>query len=529
MHDVGSTRFERWSAPVAGVIAVGAGLGAGSFTAGLIDAPSPMNALATAVIDNAPRRVERWAIDTFGTNDKLVLGWCVVVVLAVCGAMVGRRARLHPRSVVGASATLAIFGCAITVAGRTAGLSAFVPVVIAALAGGCTLHALLRSLDPFNVNKVSRRATASSPSPVLDRRRFVGLAGASAAGGFALQQSGSKLGVQGLDDRARLKASESVAAQPSVPAKSVPPVPPGADLGIDGVAPWRVPNSNFYRIDTAFVVPRVKAQDWKLTLGGMVAQERVYTYEDLLKRANLNRDVTLMCVSNEVGGDLVGNAHFQGVRLSELLEESGIQPGVEQVFSTSVDGWTCGFPIEAATDGRDAMVAVYMNGEPLPYDHGFPARLVVPGIYGYVSATKWISSIELLRWDDAYGYWLPRGWSRLGPVKTSSRIDVPKKFAVVPRGAVVLGGVAWAQHRGIDKVEVQMDLGEWVEAKLAADGGIDTWRQWSHVWDASSAEPGNHVIRVRATDRMGALQSEEPVSVAPNGAEGFHSIRVKLA
>ncbi len=526
MHDVGSSRFERWGAAIAGVVAVGAGLGAGAFVAGLIDAPAPMTALATSVIDHAPRAVERWAIDTFGTNDKLALAWSVVGVLAICGALVGYRARLRPSLVLRAAVVLALIGSAITLAGRTSGARALVPVVTAALTGWVTLHVLLRTLDPFRSARSSR---TGGGAPVIDRRRFIGLSSASAFGGFALQRAGSTLGVQGLDDRARLRAAAKIGTDASVPAKAVPPVPAGADLGIEGVAPWRVPNANFYRIDTAFVVPRVKASGWKLTIGGMVSQQHVYTYEDLLKRANLNHDVTLMCVSNEVGGDLVGNAHFQGVRLSELLTECGVKSGVEQVYSTSVDGWTCGFPVELALDGRDAMVAVYMNGEPLPYDHGFPARLVIPGIYGYVSATKWVSKIELLRWDDADGFWIPKGWSRLGPVKTSCRIDVPRAFATLPRETVVLGGVAWAQHRGIDKVEVQLDLGEWVEAKLAADGGIDTWRQWSYAWDASAAEPGNHVIRVRATDRNGDLQLEDPVPVAPDGAEGFHSIRVKIS
>lgn len=525
MHDVGSTRFERWGAIAAGVIAIGAGLGAGSFAAGLFDAPAPLTALATSVIDHAPRPIERWAIDQFGTNDKLVLAWSVVVVLAVCGAFVGNRARAKRSVALMAAFVLAAIGAFITLIGRTGGLIALLPVFVAAAAGWAVLWSLLLALDPFRSGK---RKTTEPLAPVLDRRRFIGLGSASAVGGLVLQRAGANLGVQGLDDRARLKAASKVASEVGASARSVPPVPVGADLGVEGVAPWRVPNSNFYRIDTAFVVPRLKADDWKLKIGGMVRQQRVYTYEDLLKRANLSRDVTLMCVSNEVGGNLVGNAHFQGVRLSELLDECGVLPGVEQVFSQSADGWNCGFPVDVAMDGRDAMVAVFMNGEPLPYDHGFPARLVVPGIYGYVSATKWLTQIELLKWADADGYWIPRGWSRLGPVKTSSRIDVPRGFATVKRGPVVLGGVGWAQHRGIDKVEVQFDLGDWVEATLAADGGIDTWRQWTYTWDASKAEPGNHLIRVRATDRTGALQLEEPVPVAPDGAEGFHSIRVKV-
>jgi Oxidoreductase molybdopterin binding domain/Mo-co oxidoreductase dimerisation domain len=286
-----------------------------------------------------------------------------------------------------------------------------------------------------------------------------------------------------------------------------------------------VPNDRFYRIDTAFAVPRVDTKDWSMTIGGMVDRKTTYTYEDLVSRVSLRRDITLMCVSNEVGGDLVGNAFFEGVPLKELLLECGYDQKAEQVFSTSVDGWTCGFPLSVALDGRDAMVAVRMNGEPLPELHGFPARLVIPGIYGYVSATKWLQSIELLKWDDAEGYWIPRGWSRLAPIKTASRIDVPKGFQTVPVGPTAIAGVAWAQHIGIDKVEVSVDDGEWQTTTLATDGGSDTWRQWKLTWDASE---GDHTIAVRATDRAGNLQPLGPKALAPDGPEGWHTVRVRV-
>jgi DMSO/TMAO reductase YedYZ molybdopterin-dependent catalytic subunit len=525
MQDHGSTRFERWGAAGAGLISVIVGLGAGTFVAGLLGAASPMTALATSVIDNAPKSVERWAIDTFGTNDKLVLAWSVFGVLAVCGAAVGWRSRTSRSTSATAAAVLAAIGVLVTLAGRTARVASVAAVCAAAVVGWFILRLLLDALDPFRRQPAARD---DSTLGVVGRRRFIGLGAASVVGGAALQEFGTRMGVQGLDDRDRLRAAAKLSPSGTTAARSVPAIPAGADLRIPGVVPWRVANDRFYRIDTAFVVPRVNAEEWKLTIGGMVDQKRTYTYEDLLKRINIGRNITLMCVSNELGGNLVGNAYFEGVRLSDLLEDSGVGAGVEQVFSTSVDGWTCGFPIEAALDGRDSMIALFMNGEPLPYNHGFPARLVVPGIYGYVSATKWLSTIELLRWSDAEGYWMPRGWSRLGPVKTSSRIDVPRPYATVDRGRVVLGGVAWAQHRGIDKVELQFDLGDWFEAKLAADGGIDTWRQWTYEWDASEVEPGNHLVRVRATDRTGVVQSEEPKLVAPDGAEGFHSIRVKV-
>jgi DMSO/TMAO reductase YedYZ molybdopterin-dependent catalytic subunit len=530
MNDHGSTRLERWAAPVSGMVAVVAGLGAGSLAAGLLSESSPLTSLATSVIDNAPRSVERWAIDTFGTNDKNVLAVCVVAVLLGCGAYVGHRARVRPLVAAVGATVLAIVGCLIASAGRGGSVRALIPVLVAAGLGWLTLKLLLRTIDPFAPSQVG--TSGSSPgrsSARLDRRRFIGLGGVSAAGGLLLHKAGTSIGAAGLDDSQRVKAAAEAATPTGSGAVSTIPVSPaGVDFNIEGVAKWRVPNDDFYRIDTAFVVPRVNADNWKLTIGGLVTQERTYTYKDLVQRATLGRDITLMCVSNEVGGDLVGNAYFQGVPLKDLLEECGIQPGAEQVFSTSVDGWNCGFPLEAAIDGRDAMVAVAMNGEPLPYLHGFPARLVIPGIYGYVSATKWLDRIDVLRWADAEGYWIPRGWSKLAPVKTASRIDVPRSRSTVAAGKVAVAGVAWAQHRGIAKVEVRISNGPWVEAELAADGGNDAWRQWKYVWDAAASGSGSHTIAVRATDKNGALQPLGPAPVAPDGAEGFHTIRVKV-
>jgi DMSO/TMAO reductase YedYZ molybdopterin-dependent catalytic subunit len=536
MQDHGTTRFERLAAPLAGVISVIAGLGVGGFVAGLIDTAAPMTSLATSVIDNSPRALERWAIQSFGTNDKTVLAWCVFVVLLICGAAVGRKSRLRPMAALVGAAMLATIGCAISLAGRTAGAKGLIPVVVASAAGWLVLHSLIRMLDPFrrsakpgneSVTDSTGGATVNR-SATIDRRRFIGLGSASAAGGLLLQQAGSSLGVQGVGEAQRTKAA-AVISSGSGPAVTIPQAPAGTDFHIEGLTPFRVPNDNFYRIDTAFSIPRLNADVWSMTIGGMVNKERKYTYKDLVGRATLGRDVTLMCVSNEIGGDLVGNAYFQGVPLKELIEECGVKTGAEQVFSTSVDGWTCGFPLEVALDGRDAMVAVLMNGEPLPYMHGFPARLVVPGIYGYVSATKWLDRIDLLRWEDAEGYWIPRGWAQLAPVKTASRIDVPRDRATVAAGMVAVAGVAWAQHRGIDRVEVQINEGKWLEATLAAEATKDTWRQWKFAWDAAGAGKGNHVIRVRATDRTGALQPLGPAPVAPDGAEGFHTIRVKVA
>nr|MDP9494851.1 molybdopterin-dependent oxidoreductase [Actinomycetota bacterium] len=284
---------------------------------------------------------------------------------------------------------------------------------------------------------------------------------------------------------------------------------------------------SFYRIDAAFSVPRVDLPAWTLSIKGMVDRPYSITYADLLDMRMVERYVTLSCVSNPVGGNLVGNAKWLGVPLTEILDRAGMQPEAEQIVGRSVDDFTVGFPVEAAYDGRDALLAVGMNDEPLPFEHGFPARLVVAGLYGYVSATKWISEIELTRWDDFDAYWVPRGWSKEAPVKTQSRIDTPPSGAQVPAGPRQVAGVAWAPHRGISKVEVQLgDLADWLEAELSESLSDNSWRQWSIEWEAPV---GSHVLRVRATDGEGNLQTDEIVPPAPNGATGWHTIETVVA
>ncbi len=250
-----------------------------------------------------------------------------------------------------------------------------------------------------------------------------------------------------------------------------------------------------------------------------------FSYDDLLALPQVERIVTLACVSNEVGGDLIGNASWQGVLLADLLKQAGVQTGAQQVYSTSLDGWTCGFPVEVALDGRDAMIALGMNGEPLPLEHGFPARLVVPGLYGYVSATKWLSKIELTTWDAEEGFWVPRGWARDAPIKTQSRIDVPRAGEKVAAGPAKIAGIAWAQHRGVDRVEVRIDEGSWQPARLGTDVTDDAWRQWVLDWDAVT---GEHTIQVRATDKDGVTQTADHAPPDPDGATGYHTRKVKV-
>jgi DMSO/TMAO reductase YedYZ molybdopterin-dependent catalytic subunit len=286
------------------------------------------------------------------------------------------------------------------------------------------------------------------------------------------------------------------------------------------------PNDDFYRIDTALSFPNVNLDTWKLRIHGMVNNVLELSYQDILDMPQVERTITICCVSNEIGGPYIGNAVWQGVFLKDLLERAGVTGDAEQVFSRSIDGWTCGFPLEVALDGRDAMLAIGMNGEPLPLEHGFPARLIVPGIYGYVSATKWIKEIEINKWSDAMGYWIPLGWARDAPIKTQSRIDVPRKNQELQAGMNKIAGVAWAQHTGVEKVEVRIDNGDWNITELSDDLTDDAWRLWSYEWNATS---GKHTIQVRATDKSGYTQTEVVTSVAPDGATGWHTRKVVVA
>lgn len=505
---------------LAGLVAVAFGLGAGEFVAAVMDRPSPITAVAGAVIDNVPRGMERWAISTFGRNDKKVLGIGIVVALALAGILVGARSGGRRRPVVIGALMIGVLGVVATLADRVGGVGDAVPVIAATTVGLAVLLGLLWLLDHPSAPVGS--AGAAIGAHTVGRRKFLAYTGLSALGAAVFGAGGRSI----ASNKGAVASRAAVAAELPSPVSPLPPPASGVDFAIPGLSPWKVRNADFYRIDTAFVVPKIDARTWKLEIGGLVDHPRTYTYEDLLKRDLVEADVTLMCVSNEVGGDLVGNARWLGVPLKELLEEAGVQAQAEQVFSTSADGWTSGFPKQIAMDGRNALVAVGMNGEPLPFAHGFPVRLVIPGIYGYVSATKWLTKIDLLRFADAEGYWIPRGWSQLAPVKTSSRIDVPRNNARIDAGPTVLAGVAWAQHRGITKVEVQVGASEqWQEATLATDGGIDTWRQWKLDWNATR---GDYTIAVRATDREGKTQSSDYVPPAPDGAEGWHTIQVHV-
>ncbi len=311
------------------------------------------------------------------------------------------------------------------------------------------------------------------------------------------------------------------------PGTPAPPVPAGATFDVPGITPHLTSNRSFYRVDTALRVPDVPIDGYTLRIHGLVDQEIELSYQDLLSRRMIEKRITLTCVSNPVGGEYVGNATWIGVPVRDLLEEAGVQAGADAVKSTSADDMTIGTPLQALDDPmRDAIIAVGMNGRPLPLQHGFPVRMVVPGLYGYVSATKWLVDLEVTRFADFKAYWSTRGYSVKAPIKTSSRIDVPRSFAQVKAGQVPVGGVAWSQDRGITSVEVRVDGGAWSKAELAELDDIDTWRQWRWTWDA---QPGNHTLEVRATDATGYTQTDTRAPIAPNGSTGWHSVNVTVS
>ena len=473
--------------------------------------PSAISAIGGVVIDLSPSWLKTFAISTFGTADKAVLAISIVAVALIIGWFVGKASSRRPWPMFVAFAAAAIVG----VAAQLGEPGATLPLVVAstAIAMGAGL------LTWWGITVWSRPEPAEAgdldPADPGRRRLMVGLAGAVTVSAITIWIGRSMI-------RGRAEAQRSALGLPTPVERQADPSAAN-DLALDGLTPIVVPNEDFYRIDTALVVPAVDPEEWTLTIKGMVAREIVLTYADIAAMPLVERYVTLSCVSNQVGGGLVGNALWTGVYLKDILDMAGVEGGADQIVARSVDGWTAGFPTEIAFDGRDALLAIGMNREVLPADHGFPARLVIPGLYGYVSATKWISEIELTTWDAFDGYWVPRGWSKEAPIKTQSRIDRPKSGARIPVGAYTLGGVAWSPGNGIERVEIQIDDGTWTETELSEPLSNDAWRQW--MLPTELAE-GEHRIRVRATDRTGFTQAESEVAPAPNGAEGWHMVTV---
>lgn len=498
---------------LAGVAAAAVALGLAELVAVTTGPRSaPLVAVGGVVVDKVPEPLKELAISLFGVHDKTALLTGTAVLLAAFAALVGFLARVKQRWYGDAGIALfGVLGIASALSRPGATVTWALPSLIGALAAAAALRFLLWDRQP--------RTEDVPGSSAQERRRFLVQAGALVGGAAIVGFGGRFLSTQrGVAD------ARNAVALPT-PSGAAPPVPAGSDLGLSGLAPYLTPNPDFYRIDTALVAPQVDPRTWRLRIHGMVRRPIEMTFDNLLARPMVERYVTLACVSNEVGGDLIGNARWLGVRVKELLDEAGPLAGADQVLSRSADGFTCGTPTAVLTDGRDALLAVGMNGEPLPVVHGFPVRMVVPGLYGYVSACKWIVGMELTSFDAVDAYWVQRGWAPKGPIKTQSRIDVPRPGREVTAGRVTVAGVAWAQHRGIANVEVSVDQGEWHQATLAETASIDTWRQWSWVWEAL---PGRHTLQVRATDRNGETQPAERVATFPDGATGYHTIAITV-
>jgi DMSO/TMAO reductase YedYZ molybdopterin-dependent catalytic subunit len=511
---------------LSGVLAAAVALGVAQLVAGVTGAlGGPVDAIGEVAINHTPIPVKEFAIAHFGSRDKdaLVTGILAILIFAaaVAGALAIRRMRrgLAVLTLFGAAGVAAAVsqpgatGTDVlpTLAGMAAAAAALVILVRAA-------RAAFRPASPTVTP--GPPATPDAPvTPGSSRRRFL-ITGASAA---AVAAAGDGAG-QLLLGRFSVASSRAQVRLP-VPAVAARAVPAGAQLRVGGLTPFFTSNSQFYRVDTDLVVPQVAPDSWTLRIDGMVSRPVEITFDELLRMPLTEADITLVCVSNEVGGPYAGNARWLGMPLATLLRRAGIKAAADQLLSTGTDGMTISTPLQTILDGRDALIAVGMNGQALPVAHGFPARMVVPGLYGYVSATKWVTRLTVTTFASQQAYWTQRGYAAKAPIKTESRIDVPRPLARIPAGRVPVAGVAWAPHRGISAVEVSVDNGPWHAARLAAADGIDTWRQWMWAWDAP---PGLHSLRVRATDGTGATQTSQEESPVPDGASGWDSVVVTV-
>jgi len=498
----------RWLGALAGVAAAAVSIGLAELIAVPIAPQSaPVIAVGDVVVDSVPLPVKQFATSTFGTHDKTALITGTFILLAIAAAVIGAWAVHDIRIGYAGVAVFGALGATAAITRHGAGFGAVFPSLVGAFAGSATLYEILRGPR-------SRRPDLETAA---GRRTVLIGSGLAIVGAVIVEVIGRRLG------ESRNVAAERdsvVLPKPSEPAPAF-----SANAPQPGQTAFVTPNQQFYRIDTALVVPQVDPKTWSLRIHGRVRNEMTLTYQQLLARPMIERYITLCCVSNPVGGNLISNALFQGVRLRDVLAEAGPMPGADQMVGRSVDGFTAGAPTAVVMDGRDAMLAVAMNGKPLPVEHGFPVRTVVPGLYGYVSGTKWITELELTSFADFDAYWVPRGWSAMGPIKTESRIDTPTDGKKLAAGRVTIAGIAWAQHRGISKVEVRVDNEPWRVATLDRVPSTDTWRQWYVVWDATR---GDHQVQVRATDNAGETQTSAVAPEPPNGATGYHTINVTV-
>jgi DMSO/TMAO reductase YedYZ molybdopterin-dependent catalytic subunit len=519
-----STAGRALAGAVSGLLAAAAALAVAQLAAGIIGPlASPVVAVGEVAINLTPVQVKDFVIAHVGSHDKQVLVAGILVVLAAFAAAVGVLALRRPGYGL---AGLAVFGAAGAAAAITrphAGVLDVVPTLTGVAAAAVTLMLLAHAagsrqyIGPVAAGEPPTVKPAPAWQP--DRRRFLALAAgtavAAAAGGWAGQVLLSRFSV------GRLRAAIALPA----PVNPAPAVPAGTRLAVAGITPFFTSNASFYRVDTELVVPQIPPDQWTLRVHGMVDRPLELSFGDLLRRSLTEADITLACVSNQVGGPLAGNARWLGASLAALLRQAGVQSGADQILSTSNDGWTAGTPVEAVMNDPRALLAVGMNGQPLPVAHGFPARMIVPGLFGYVSATKWVTDLELTTFAAQRSYWVQRGYAAQAPIKTMSRIDVPQPFQQVRAGRTPVAGVAWAPRRGIDAVQVRADDGPWHNAHLAAADGIDTWRQWVWYWHAT---PGLHQLQVRATDGTGATQPASRAGIFPSGATGWDSTAVTV-
>lgn len=504
---------------VAGALAAAGGLAVSELLSGLMHMRvSPVVAVAESLIRLTPGQVDEFVISRLGHGDKPLVIASTLLGLLLISIGTGLLARV---SLLAAELVFAGLGVIVLLAVHSrepAGTTRYLP----ALVGVIVAMMLLWMLTERARDAAAPAATTSSAQPEAwkvqqGRRDFLQLAAGVAVSSVVLAAAGRYFAA----GRAKVEAAREALAHRFGRVPAVRDV----SVGVDGVAPWVTPVADFYRVDTTLSVPLVVPDHWQLRIHGLVEKEITLDYEQLLARGITHDWLTICCVSNPVGGDLIGNAYFAGVPIAPILAEAGPKPGADAVLSTSVDGWTAGTPLAALTDGRNALFAVAMNGQPLTPEHGFPVRMVVPGLYGYVSATKWVTDLEVTRFDDFQAFWTDRGWAERGPIKTESRIDVPGSGARLAAGKVTIAGVAWAQTRGIDRVDIRIDDGEWRRCRLAADPTVDSWRQWAYEWQAAA---GQHRIEVRATDGTGTPQTSVNANVLPNGASGYHRIQVTV-
>jgi DMSO/TMAO reductase YedYZ molybdopterin-dependent catalytic subunit len=508
-------------AALAGVAAAAAVLGVAELAGAFFTArATPVIALGSTFIDFTPPWMKDFAIATFGTNDKAALfvgmGMTIFVLACVLGVVAYRKWAL------GAAGVLLMGTVIVASVVTRAGVKPAdaIPTILGTLAGLVVLRLLIALLSGIKTEAPADTAAGEPAQHGTNRRRFFAAAGITAAAA-GIAASGGRL----LSAARSNIAQARDALQLPTPVRPAADIPEGVQSPVAGVTPWVTPNGDFYRIDTALSVPEINADDWELRVHGLVEEEVRLTFQDLLDADLIESHITLTCVSNPVGGNLAGNAKWLGLPIREILKRARPTAGADMVLSTSIDGFSASTPLEVLQDDRDAILAIGMNGEPLPLEHGYPVRMVVPGLYGFVSATKWVVDLEVTRFADSQAYWTGRGWSERGPIKTMARVEVPKSFAKVQAGRMAIGGTAWAQTRGIARVEVQIDNQEWAEATLSAEASVITWRQWSYEWDAT---PGPHYIKVRATDGTGEVQTDQRAEPVPDGASGWQSVMVTV-